>query len=189
MQLSSSVRTGTTSKWFATNPRPDASIGGTSTIDSSLAAVPDVKREWPRTQQSLQLFGSEHRSGAWCTYAGSPASRADHAARAHPARRPARGRDESAVPARRHRDRRPRGRRRGAAPPRVRARGACRLRRRRAVHNAVRLGLGRLRDVRASSRNSCSTRRRRSSGSTSSMRGSPRGCWMAARYEFAFHRT
>ena len=44
-------------------------------------------------------------------------------------------------------------------------------------------------DVRASSRNSCSTRWRRSSGSTSSMRGSPRGFWMAARYEFAFHRT
>src|SRR3546814_750931 len=31
MQLSSLVRTGTTSKWFATNPRPDPSIKGTST--------------------------------------------------------------------------------------------------------------------------------------------------------------
>src|SRR3546814_13729775 len=31
MQLSSLVRTGTTSKWFVTNPRPDPSIEGTST--------------------------------------------------------------------------------------------------------------------------------------------------------------
>src|SRR3546814_11616347 len=40
MQLSSLVRTGTTSKWFATNPRPDPSIEGTST--SGYPLFPDL---------------------------------------------------------------------------------------------------------------------------------------------------
>src|SRR5882762_7245335 len=45
MQLSSLVRTGTTSKWFATNPRPNPSIEGTSTSGlRPLAAAPHVKR-------------------------------------------------------------------------------------------------------------------------------------------------
>ena len=42
-QLSSLVRTGTTSKWFATNPRPNPSIEGTSGL-RPLAAAPHVKR-------------------------------------------------------------------------------------------------------------------------------------------------
>src|SRR5438045_8281087 len=45
MQLSSLVRTGTTSKWFATNPRPNPSIEGTSTNGlRPLATAPHVKR-------------------------------------------------------------------------------------------------------------------------------------------------
>ena len=45
IQLSSLVRTGTTSKWLATNPRPNPSIEGTSTRGlGPLAAVPYVKR-------------------------------------------------------------------------------------------------------------------------------------------------
>ena len=45
MQLSSLVRTGTTSKWFATNPRPNPSIEGTSISGPRpLAAAPHVKR-------------------------------------------------------------------------------------------------------------------------------------------------
>src|SRR5881628_334759 len=45
MQLSSLVRTGTTSKWFATNPRPNPSIEGTSTSGlRPLSAAPHVKR-------------------------------------------------------------------------------------------------------------------------------------------------
>src|SRR5881398_2157764 len=45
MQRSSLVRTGTTSKWFATNPRPNPSIEGTSTSGlRPLAAAPHVKR-------------------------------------------------------------------------------------------------------------------------------------------------
>src|SRR5213082_2570543 len=44
MQLSSLVRTGTTSKWFATNPRPNRSIEGTSTSGlRQLAAAPHVE--------------------------------------------------------------------------------------------------------------------------------------------------
>ena len=45
MQLSSLVRMGTTSKWFATNPRPNSSIEGTSTSGlRPLATAPHVKR-------------------------------------------------------------------------------------------------------------------------------------------------
>ena len=44
MQLSSLVRTGTTSKWFATNPRPNPSIEGTSTNYSCRRTVGRISR-------------------------------------------------------------------------------------------------------------------------------------------------
>src|SRR5881394_3059844 len=55
MQLSSLVRTGTTSKWFATNPRPNRSIEGMSTSGlRPLAARPSC--------QTLDVTGNAVRS-------------------------------------------------------------------------------------------------------------------------------
>src|SRR4029077_18373268 len=53
------VRTGTTSKWFATNPRPNPSIEGTSTSGlRPLATTPSLPRGCPLTRKKSSSLQS-----------------------------------------------------------------------------------------------------------------------------------
>jgi hypothetical protein len=72
------VRTGTTSKWFATNPRPNTSIEGTSTSGlRPLAAVPHVKRQAASFWRfpSVVLLFSAHAGRNWFSVGESRARR------------------------------------------------------------------------------------------------------------------